>query len=103
MIERDPFGYIMVIFAMTVAVYLTRAGGYWLMGRVTIGPRVRRVFDALPGAIIAATVAPLLLRGGVSALCAVVAAGLAMIFVRRDFAAVIVGVAVAAAVRAAGL
>ena len=48
------------IAAMTVAVYLTRAGGYWLIGRVTIGPRLRKMLDALPGAIIAATIAPLL-------------------------------------------
>ena len=101
--EPDPLGFAMAVVAMAVAVYLTRAGGYWLIGRFTIGPRVRHMFDALPGAIIAATVAPLLLRGGVSALCAVVAAVVTMIVVRRDFAAVVAGVLVAAAVRAAGL
>ncbi len=60
MSERDPIGFAAVIIAMTVAVYITRVGGYWLIGRVTIGPRLRKMLDALPGAIIAATIAPLL-------------------------------------------
>jgi uncharacterized membrane protein len=87
---------------MTIAVYLTRAGGYWLIGRVTIGPRLRKMLDALPGAIIAATIAPLLLHGGFSALCAVGAALAAMILSRNDFAAVAAGLGTAALVRAAG-
>jgi uncharacterized membrane protein len=101
--SHDPLGYAIVIAVMTVVVYLSRAGGYWLIGRIKIGPRLRKMLDALPGAIIAATIAPLLLHGGVSALCAVVAAVIVMIFVRKDFAAVAAGLAVAAFVRAAGL
>jgi uncharacterized membrane protein len=103
MSERDPLGWFAVIAAMTVAVYITRAGGYWLIGRVTIGPRLRRMLDALPGAIIAATIAPLLVHGGLSALCAVSAALLAMIALRNDFAAVSAGLVAAALARAAGL
>jgi uncharacterized membrane protein len=102
MSERDPLGFAAVIMAMTIAVYLTRAGGYWLIGRVTIGPRLRRMLDALPGAIIAATIAPLLVHGGFSALCAVGAALVVMIMVRNDFAAVAAGLGTAALVRAAG-
>jgi uncharacterized membrane protein len=56
MIENDPLGYAAVLVAMTVAVYLMRAGGYWLIGRVPIGPRLTRMLDALPGAVIAAPV-----------------------------------------------
>jgi uncharacterized membrane protein len=103
MSERDPLGWFAVIAAMTVAVYVTRAGGYWLIGRVTIGPRLRRMLDALPGAIIAATIAPLLVHGGLSAVCAVGAALLAMIALRNDFAAVSAGLVAAALARAAGL
>ena len=103
MSERDPLGFAAVIIAMTVAVYITRVGGYWLIGRVTIGPRLRKMLDALPGAIIAATIAPLLLHGGFSALCAVAAALAAMILLRKDFAAVAAGLLTAALVRAAGL
>lgn len=102
MSERDPLGWFLVIAAMTVTVYLTRAGGYWLIGRVSIGPRLRKMLDALPGAIIAATIAPLLAHGGFSALAAVSAALLAMVALRNDFAAVASGLAAAALVRAAG-
>jgi hypothetical protein len=61
------------------------------------------MLDALPGAVIAATVAPILLTGGVRALAAAAAATLTMLVVRNDFAAVIAGMAVAAATFAMGL
>ena len=88
--------------AMTAAVILCRVGGYWLLGRFRIGPRLRRMLDALPGAVIASTIAPILLTGGVSGWLAVLAAGATMIVVRNDFAAVVAGVAIAAAARAGG-
>ncbi|MFN3657600.1 MAG: AzlD family protein [Pseudolabrys sp.] len=103
MSESDPIGFITVVVAMGAVAYLMRAGGFWLIGRVPIGARLRRMLDALPGAVIAATVVPLALKGGPSALLAVCAAGATMLVVRNDFAAVVVGVAVAAAVRAGGL
>lgn len=103
MSENDLSGFVTVIVAMGAVAYLMRAGGYWLIGRMTIGPRVRRMLDALPGAVIASSVAPLALKGGPSTLLAVAAAGATMLVMRNDFAAVVVGVAVAALVRAAGI
>ncbi len=101
MSERDPLGWIAVIAAMALTVYITRAGGFWLIGRFTIGPRLRKILDALPGAIIAATIAPLMVHGGISAVAAVAAALLAVVTLRNDFAAVVAGVVVAALARAA--
>ena len=103
MIESDPAGFLGLLAVMTLVVYATRAGGFLLIGRVTIGPRLRKILEAMPGAVIAATVSPILVHGGVSALLAVIAAAVAMLAVRNDFAAVVAGVAVAAAARAAGL
>ena len=40
--SHDPLGYAIVIAVMTVVVYLSRAGGYWLIGRIPIGPRLRK-------------------------------------------------------------
>ena len=100
--SHDPLGYAIVIAVMTIVVYLSRAGGFWLIGRVRIGPRLRKMLDALPGAIIAATIAPLLLHGGISALCAVGAALIAMVALRNDFAAVAAGIVAAALVRGVG-
>lgn len=104
MIDSDPLGFATALAAMTVTVYLSRAGGYWLIGRFRIGPRLRRMLDALPGAIIAASLAPILLHGGgARAALAMVAAAAAMMVLRNDFAAVLAGVAVAAGVFAFGL
>ena len=102
MIEHDPLGFAAMLAAMTAAVMVCRLGGYWLLGRFAIGPRLRRMLDALPGAVIASTTAPILLTGGVSGWLAVLAAGTTMIVVRNDFAAVVAGGAAAAATRAAG-
>jgi branched chain amino acid efflux pump len=103
MIALDPFGFLALLATMTLVVYATRAGGFWLIGRVTMGRRLQRMLEALPGAVIAATVAPIVLTGGASAWLAVVAAALTMIAMRNDFAAVLAGVAVAALARGAGL
>ena len=103
MIDSDPLGFFAALAAMTVTVYLSRAGGYWLIGRVTIGPRLRRMLDALPGAVIAASVAPIVLHGGLRAGFAMLAAAVTMFLIRNDFAAVLAGVAVAAGAYAFGL
>lgn len=96
MIEKDPLGFCAMLAALTVAVYLTRAGGFWLIGRFTIGPRLSRMLNALPGAIIASMVAPVLVQGGLRAALAIGAAGGVMYLIRNDFAAVMAGMAVAA-------
>jgi uncharacterized membrane protein len=103
MIEHDPLGFAAMIVAMMLTVIACRLGGYWLIGHFTIGRRLRKILDALPGAVIASTVAPILLTGGVRALLALVTAALTMVVVRNDFAALAAGVAVAAGVRAVGL
>jgi uncharacterized membrane protein len=78
MIESDPLGFALALAGMTLTVYLSRAGGYWLIGRVTIGPRLRRILDALPGAVIAASVAPIVVHGGLRAGAAILAAAVVM-------------------------
>jgi uncharacterized membrane protein len=103
MIESDPKGFLALLAAMIVTVYLTRAGGYWLIGRVTIGPRLQRMLNALPGAVIAATIAPILVQGGLRAALAMLAAAVVMYLWRRDFAAVAAGAAAAAGAFALGL
>jgi len=92
-----------MVAAMAAAVVLCRLGGYWLIGRFTIGPRLRKMLNALPGAVIASTIAPILVTGGVCAWLALALAALTMIVVRNDFAALAAGVVVAAVARASGL
>ena len=91
------------ILAMAVATYAMRAGGFWLMGHVPLTARLRRMLEALPGSVVVAVVLPIVVRDGLAALLAIVAAGAVMLVRRNDLLAVIAGMSVAAAVRAAGL
>ena len=94
---------VMIAFAvMTAVTVASRLGGYWLMGYVTVTPRVRRMLDALPGSIIVAAALPVAVNGGPVVMFAIVAALLVTIIRRNDFIAVITGMAVAALARALG-
>jgi uncharacterized membrane protein len=94
---------VMIAFAvMTAVTVVSRIGGYWLMGYVTMTPRVRRMLDALPGSIIIAAALPVAVNGGAVVMFAIVAAMVVTIIRRNDFIAVITGMAVAALARALG-
>ena len=91
------------ILAMGAIAFMMRAGGFWLMGRVPLTPRVRRMLEALPGSIVAAIVLPIVVRIGPVAALAVVAAALVMAWRRSELLAVAAGILVAILARAAGL
>ncbi len=97
--ELGP-GTLAAVLAMAAVTYALRAGGYWLMARVPLTARLHRMLEALPGAVVVATVLPIAVREGAPAMLAIAAAGGAMIVRRNDFFAVIAGMAVAAAARA---
>ena len=101
-IEGADFGMLAAIAAMAVATYAMRAGGFWMMRHVPPSPRMRKALNALPGSVIVATVLPIVMRDGITAMLAIGAAVVAMLLTRRDFLAVIAGMVVAAAIRAAG-
>jgi uncharacterized membrane protein len=69
---------LVAIALMAIVTYATRAGGYWLMGRVTLTPRVAAMLAALPGAVLAALVVPAVLEEGVAGVVALGATALAM-------------------------
>lgn len=94
---------VMLAFAvMTAVTVASRLGGYWLMGYVSVTPRIRRMLDALPGSIIVAAALPVAVNGGPVVIFAILAAMAVTIIRRNDFIAVIVGMAVAAGARALG-
>ena len=101
--ELGAYGIYVAILAMVLATYPMRVGGYWLMAHVPLTPRVRRVLEALPGAVIVATVLPILAREGVPAGVGIAAALISTLIRRNDFVALIAGVAAAAGARAMGL
>jgi uncharacterized membrane protein len=92
----------MAFAAMTAVTVASRLGGYWLMGYVTMTPRIRRMLDALPGSIIVAAALPVAVNGGAVVMFAIVAAMVVTIIRRNDFIAVMTGMAVAALARAMG-
>jgi len=101
--DLGAYGVYVAILAMMLATYPMRVGGYWLMAHVPLTPRVRRVLEALPGAVIVATVLPILAREGVPAGVGIAAALISTLIRRNDFVALIAGVAAAAGARYAGL
>jgi uncharacterized membrane protein len=88
------------ILAMAAATYPMRAGGFWLMGHVPLTPRIQKILAASPGAVIVATILPIIVREGVPAALAILAGGAVMYLWRKDFLAVLAGMAAAAAARA---
>jgi uncharacterized membrane protein len=96
-------GTVAAIFAMAGATYLTRISGFWLMAHVPLTARLRRMLEALPGAVIASAVLPIVAKSGAPAALAVAAAVAVMMLRRNEFLAMAAGLAVAAAVRAMGL
>jgi uncharacterized membrane protein len=98
----EGFGVPAAILAMAVATYAMRAGGFWLMARVPVTPRLRRMLEALPGSVVVAAVLPLIAREGLVAALAIAAAAAVMLVTRKDLLAVLAGMAVAAGARAVG-
>ncbi|MDX5361149.1 MAG: AzlD domain-containing protein, partial [Alphaproteobacteria bacterium] len=66
---------LLVIAMMAVVTYVTRTGGYFLLGFVTLTPAVRRGLEALPGAVLIAILVPMALRDGIAGLTIALAVG----------------------------
>lgn len=94
---------LLAMVVMAVMTWLIRAGGFWMMARVPLTPRVRRMLDALPGSIVAATVLPIVSKSGAAAVIAIAAAVLTMMLRGNALLAVACGMAVAALARSVGL
>ena len=69
---------LVVILAMALVTYATRAAGLWLMGRVRLSPRIEAGLRQIPGAVLAAIVAPDVLASGLAESLAALAAVLVM-------------------------
>ncbi len=100
MTDVVPFGALVAITAMSFATILTRLSGHWMMGRVTLTPRIRRMLEALPGSVVAALVVPVMVKEGLPATLAMIAVGALMIWRRNEFVALACGIAIAAVLRA---
>jgi len=97
----DPM-VLLAILVMAAMNYLMRAAGFWVMAHVPLTRRKQLMLQALPGAIVAATVLPIVVRSGPAAGMAVAAAAGVMVVSGNSFLAVAAGVAAAALLRALG-
>src|SRR5688572_5674584 len=96
------FGVFIAIAAMAMTTMLSRVSGYWMMGRVTLTPRIQRMLEALPGSVVAALIVPVMVKEGASAIVAMLAVALLMLWSRNEFLAIACGIAIAAGIRALG-
>lgn len=53
-----------IILAGAVATYFTRVGGYLIVSRITLHPRVEAALNAVPAAVLTTLVAPSTLHAG---------------------------------------
>lgn len=100
--EALSFGVYILLAAMAATTMLSRFAGFWMMGRVTLTPRIRRMLEALPGSVVAALVVPIAVKEGLPAAAAMAAVALLMIRRRNEFIALACGMAIVAGMRAAG-
>jgi uncharacterized membrane protein len=91
------------IAAMALATYFTRVIGFWLMGQVPMTLRMRRMLETLPGAILVATIMPLMLRAGIPGVIGISATLAGMFLRRNEFLAVALGMVSVSLARAVGL
>ncbi len=69
---------LVAIVLMALVTYGCRAGGFWLMGRVSMSHRVEMGLTYLPGAVLVSLVAPAMAREGTPGICAVIVTAVAM-------------------------
>ena len=93
--------FIPLLLTMAAASFLCRASGFWLMRFVT--PRVQAALNATPLAVMVGIVAPAAARGNIPEIAGLGAVFIAVRLNADDVLAAIVGVAVLAGLRAAGL
>jgi uncharacterized membrane protein len=85
---------LLTILGMAVVTYLTRISGLWLVSHVTLSPRMKAWLDYLPGSVIVAIVAPVVLSTGPAESGAALVTALVMVRTRNLLLAMIAGVGV---------
>ena len=91
---------LLVVFAMALVTYATRAGGIFLVGFMPMSARMESFLRYLAGSVLVALVVPAAVRGGTEAYVAVGVAILGMLALRRALPAIALGILAAALWRA---
>ncbi len=93
-------GALVAIAVMALVTLFTRLAGHWMMGRIALTPRIRRMLEALPGSVVAALVMPVMVKEGLPAIVAMAAVAVLMLWRRNEFLALACGVAIVIGLRA---
>ena len=65
-----------IIFLLALCVYLMRISGVWLIRRFEITPEMEKVLGQLPGIVLAAVLAPAVMKMGIIGLPALLITGI---------------------------
>lgn len=87
---------LLIVFAMTLVTYGTRAGGIFLVGFVPMSARLEAFLRYLAGSVLVAIVVPATVRGGAAAYVAVAVAIGGMLALRKALPAIALGILAAA-------
>ena len=90
----DDLRALVTILGMALVTYLTRAGGVWLMGLVTLSPRLEAWLRSIPGAVLVALVAPTVFASSLAETLAALATVLVALRTRNVLLALVIGVGV---------
>ncbi|MEK9970534.1 MAG: AzlD domain-containing protein [Ferrovibrio sp.] len=90
---------VIAILGMSVATYLTRAGGFWMMGYVTLSPRLERFLRQTAGGVLVAIVTAAVMKGDPAMWAGLATAVALMIALRKSMTAILIGMAVAIGIR----
>ncbi|MBM3600915.1 MAG: AzlD domain-containing protein [Alphaproteobacteria bacterium] len=86
--------------AMGIVTYLTRAGGFWLMGFIALTPRIEAGLRTIPSSVMVALMTPLVLNAGPAEAVGYTAVLIVMLTAKSDVFAAMAGVAGVALTRA---
>ena len=84
---------LLAILAMAAVTYATRVSGLWLIGRVTLSSRMEAALGYLPGTVLIAIVAPVVLTGGIAEKVAALATVAVAVRSRSLLLAMVAGIA----------
>ena len=90
---------LMAILGMAVVTYVTRAGGFWLMGHISITPRIERFLRQMASGVLIAIVTAAAMNGDAAMWIGLGAVLAVMLLLRRSMTAILIGMAIAAALR----
>jgi len=83
---------LLIIVLMGLVTYLCRIGGYWMVGRFALSPRVEAGLQYLPGAVLISLVGPAMAEEGLPGVIAVIITAVAMRLSGNLFIAMLAGV-----------